>query len=198
MLDLMSLENKIEENDGCITTEDVLDLGFSKQSFYNVLDKLNLEKYSHGIYKRKDIAVDDLYLIQKRFPKAIFSLETALYLHGYAVREPNKYCVTIPANYNSAHIKKMPLLICYANIKNYTIEIVEAKTIYGNTVKVYSMERTVCDILKNKNSIDIQNFQYVMNNYLRSSKVNIDLLMNLAKLFKIEKKLKIYTEVLLG
>ena len=71
------------------------------------------------------------------------------------------------------------------------------RTDFGNPVCAYDMDRTLCDIIKNKASMDVQVFQYAMKQYMVSNKKNLNHLGEYAKNLGIESQLRIYTEVML-
>jgi len=73
----------------------------------------------------------------------------------------------------------------------------EAKTPFGNTVPVYDMERTVCDIIRSRSSIEAQTFQDALKQYAKRPDKNLRQLMRYAREFHVEKILKQYLEVLL-
>ena len=75
--------------------------------------------------------------------------------------------------------------------------VTNVQTIFGNPVRAYDMERTICDILRNKDSMDIQVFQYAMKEYMASRRKDLRSLMAYAKTFKIESEMRTYTEVML-
>ena len=79
----------------------------------------------------------------------------------------------------------------------YTLEIVEVKTPLGNIVRAYSAERTLCEIMTAKVAADIQTITYAIKTYVGSKEKNIPKLMQLAKTFHVEKKIRAYLEVLL-
>jgi len=64
-------------------------------------------------------------------------------------------------------------------------------------VKTYNKERTICDIIKKRNSLDIQVIAEAIKAYISGTDKNLLLLYKYAKLFRIEKPLRIYLEVLL-
>ena len=73
----------------------------------------------------------------------------------------------------------------------------EEKTFIGNTVRIYDRERCICDIIKNKNRMDIQVFQMALRTYFSGSDKNIHKLMEYARIMGISDKVRQYTEVLL-
>ena len=68
---------------------------------------------------------------------------------------------------------------------------------FGNEVPVYDRERTICDIIRSKNDIDIQTFQTAMKEYMSSKEKRLGNLISYAKEFGIEDIVRTYTEVML-
>ncbi len=79
----------------------------------------------------------------------------------------------------------------------YNVGIIEMKTLYGNKVKVYDLERTICDIIRNKKKIEIALFTDAMKRYAERKDRNSIKLHKYAKLFNIEDEVRKYLEVLL-
>ncbi|MFA5154698.1 MAG: abortive phage infection protein, partial [Clostridia bacterium] len=73
----------------------------------------------------------------------------------------------------------------------------KAKTNFGNTVDVYDMERTICDIIRNKKDMDPQVYQTAIQEYMKSSEKKLPVLMRYASIFRIDNIVRIYTEVML-
>lgn len=71
------------------------------------------------------------------------------------------------------------------------------KTTYGNNVKVYDLERTICDIIRNKKKIEIALFTDAMKRYAERKNRDSIKLHKYAKIFNIEDELRKYLEVLL-
>ena len=61
----------------------------------------------------------------------------------------------------------------------------------------YDPERTVCDIVRSRNSIEAQTFQDALKQYVRRRDKNLHRLMEYAKAFHVDKILNQYLEVLL-
>ena len=68
---------------------------------------------------------------------------------------------------------------------------------FGMKIKVYDIERTICDIIKNKNKVDGEIFSKALKEYARSKNKNLSKLTKYAKIMKIEKKVSEYMEVLI-
>ena len=139
---------------------------------------------------------DEFYILQQKYKRGIFSHATALYPLGYSERVPLKFNMTFPTNYNSVSLKQMNVAVTRVNEKNYTLGISTAETPSGNTVQIYGLERSLCDILRGS-SEDIQTVLYAMKKYASSKQRDINKLMRYAKQLRVEPKVRKYMEVLL-
>ena len=79
----------------------------------------------------------------------------------------------------------------------YEMGVIEVITPGGNAVRAYSVERTLCDILRPHSHVDIQVVTEAFKRYATRTDKNIPVLTKYAKILKVEKKLRAYLEVLL-
>ena len=61
----------------------------------------------------------------------------------------------------------------------------------------YDMERTICDVLRSRSHIEMQTFQDALKAYARRKDKDLRTLVRYARLFRVEKILRQYLEVLL-
>jgi len=59
------------------------------------------------------------------------------------------------------------------------------------------MERTICDIIRNRNGLDIEIVTNAMKRYTKRRDKNLPQLMRYAEIFRVSKILRSYMEVLL-
>ena len=71
------------------------------------------------------------------------------------------------------------------------------KTIYGRPIKAYNKERTICDIVRNRNNMDVAILNDSIKRYLNLKDSNIPLLLRYAKGFSVENILRNHMEILL-
>ena len=71
------------------------------------------------------------------------------------------------------------------------------KTPFGHTVPVYDIERTLCDVLRSRNGVEIQVFQDALKSYAKQKDKNLRSLMQYADALNVITILKPYLEVLL-
>lgn len=184
-------------NNGIVTTAMVVAAGFSRGNIKYLVDKGMIEKSSRGIYILPEVWDDEIFNLQNRFKRGIYSHETALFLWDLTDRTPNKYHMTFPMNYNLTNPKKENIKCVQCKKEIYDLGIEEVTTLGGNVVRAYSAERTLCDILKPHSRVDIQVVTEAFKRYIANSDKNIPVLSELAKLLKVEIKLRSYLEVLL-
>lgn len=181
-----------------ITLKEAKMHGLSKYQFYKLVKEKQLKQVIRGIYTPKNSWIDELLLIHKRAPSAVFSHDEAFFYHGLVDREPIMHTITVYSGFNAHRLKTS------SNIKIYSIkkELLDVGKILitdnlGNNVPMYNLERSVCDALRSRNTIEIQEFTTILKSYVRRADKNLNLLMEYAKLFKVETIARTYFEVLL-
>ena len=138
-----------------------------------------------------------MYLLHLRCPQAVFSHETALFFHDLTDREPLAYSITVKTGYNPTRLKSEGVQVFTIKAELYEVGLSTAQTPFGHDVPVYDMERTICDVLRSRNHIEMQTFQGALKAYARHSGKDLRTLVRYAKLFRVEKILRQYLEVLL-
>lgn len=186
----------LKKNNGVITTSEVTASGISRGSLKHLVDTGVLERASRGVYQLADVWDDEMYHLQVRYKKGIFSGETALYLHDLTDRTPSRFQMTFPNGYNLTNVKKENIRCNRVIKKLYDMGVQEIKTPAGNLVRTYNMERTLCDILRTQSNTDIQIVSDAFKRYARRNDKNIPLLSKYAKELRVETKLRSYLEVL--
>ncbi len=191
------MDQMLTMQDGMLRTSQVIAAGISKPMFYDYVRSRDLERAAHGIYISKDSWVDAMYLLHLRFEQAVFSHETALFFHDLTDREPMNYTVTVKTGCNPTKMKAEGIQVFTIKSELHGVGITTAQTPFGHIVPVYDMERTVCDLLRSRSRIEIQTFQGALKAYARRKDKNLRTLMQYAGMFRVEKILRQYLEVLL-
>ncbi|AYQ24241.1 MULTISPECIES: type IV toxin-antitoxin system AbiEi family antitoxin domain-containing protein [Enterococcus] len=186
-----------EEKNGIIQTSDITERGISKPTLKEFLKKYNYQRISRGVYCSPDVWEDHLYFLQLRCPKVVFSHETALYLLDMTDQEPLKYTVTVKSGYNATHLREDSIKVFSIKKELFNLGIMTTKTPFGNEVVIYNLERTICDMIRNRSSIDIQVFQDSLKRYVKRKDKNLHLLMEYSEKLRVKKILTNYLEVLL-
>lgn len=109
----LEIKYLFDKNNDLLTTKEAKDYGIYRGSIKYLSDKGELEKVSRGVYVLPGIFEDEFFIIQNRYKKGIFSLETALYLHDLIDRTPNNFNLTFPKGYNLTSPKSQGLKLQY-------------------------------------------------------------------------------------
>lgn len=191
------LEEYIKEK-YVITNKEIEKLGYGRQSLAELTKKNKIERLRPGVYQVKGEVVDDFAFISSNSNRIVFSYNTALYLYNLSDRTPNTFHISVPQGYNASHIKRRNKNIVVHYIKKEWHEIgkTEIKSPQGNSIPVYDLERTICDIIIDREKIDKQIFSDAITRYFKLKNNNLRRLIQYSRIFKIEEEVRKYMEVL--
>ena len=192
-----ALDNLVEKGNGYLCTSQVVDAGISKPTLAQYVRQRKMERVAQGVYLAEDVWPDELYLLCLSNSRMVFSHETALMLHGLMEREPKITSVTVKAGYNATHLRRKGIRVYQVKPDLYDLGIAEVRTSFGNIVRAYDRDRTICDILRCKETMDVQVFRYAMREYMANPHKNLNHLMEYAKRFRVDAEMRTYTEVML-
>lgn len=186
-----------KSNGGLVTTAQVVGIGIPRARISDMVKAGELLRVQRGVYCLASSWEDEFLAAQLRFPRGVFSDSTALYLHGYTDRTPFRLTMTFPRSYKATKAREAGIEVrtCADGVLELGLETV--KTSYGNKVRAYDLERTLCDIVRGQRVIDVQVVNPAMKQYVRSSERDIQKLLNYARALGVEKKIRNYLEVLL-
>jgi len=197
MKNTLRIIEMMKMNNGTVTTAQVTDAGISRSTLKLLLDSGLIEKVGRGVYVLPEVWGDEMFNMQQRYRKGIFSLATSLFLNGLTDRTPNKFHMTFPLNYNTSNVDKTSIIANRVKLDLYELGKVKVKTPGGNEVFCYNSERTLCDILKTRSKTDIQLISEAFKNYVKSDRKDIRLLSEYSRTIGVEERLRNYLEVLL-
>ena len=189
--------NIMRKNGGCITTKELNSNNINRYFLTKMIEKKQINRISRGYYGLVNYNVDEYYKIISMSEKAVFSMNTALYLHNLSDRTPLIFDITVPYYYGGSLRKNKNVNLYFVNTSILDLGRIEIISPFGMKIKVYDKERTICDIVKNRNHMDIEIFSKAIKKYINSDDKNLNKLMKYAKKLKIENKIREYMEVFL-
>ena len=191
------LTTLLKENKGFLRTSDAVAAGVSRSALGDFVRRNGLERVAYGLYMSQDAWVDGLFVIQVRYPEAVFSHETALYLLRLAEREPNPFSLTVIAGTNAVGLSKQGVKVYKVKKELSNEGVVLADSPSGHSVRTYNAERTICDLFRSRKNIEVQDLQSAVKEYVRLKEKNIPQLLRYARAFSVEKQVRQYLEALL-
>ena len=187
----------MKNNGGYITTKELDENNINRYFLTKMIERKQINRISRGYYGLVDYNADEYYQIISMSERAVFSMNTALYLHNLSDRTPLIFDITVPYYYGGSLRKNKKVNLYFVKNSILNLGKIEITSPFGMKIKVYDKERTICDIVKNRNDMDMEIFSKAIKNYTKSSDKNLNKLMKYAKELKIEKKMKEYMEVIL-
>ena len=186
----------MKNNNEIITPAQLEEKGISRVYLSNMEKEGIIERIDRGVYVTKDFKYDEYYLFQLKYPKAIFSYNTALYFYEMTERTPIKMDVTVYREYNPHRFKDL-VNVYKVSKELYDLGVIEKKSPQGMKVKTYNLERTVCDIIKDKDSIDIEIRNKAIKKCIKNKEFNASKMFEYAKEMNIYDKVKNYMEAII-
>ncbi len=194
----IKIESLMDEYNGFLLTEAVTKADIPRAYIKEFLDQGKITKLERGVYLRKNGKDDVLFRTQLKYKGIIYSHETAMRLHGFLKKVPDDtVSVTVKTGINPTKLKDRGLKVYTIKEDMMDVGLVSVKTKFGNSVKTYSLERTICDILRSRNSINDAVFGAALNEYIRSPKYDEEALVEMAQMFHVGKILSNYKKVII-
>lgn len=193
MKKIEKIKEIVEKNKGILRVKDLEKYNIHRQYVKELEENGYLRKVARGLYVEKNREVNEFFIMGQRYESGIYSHNTALYFYNLTDRTPLKLDMTFPS---SIRIKNDIICSHYIKDENYLLGLTNMELKDGTNIKIYNLERTICDIIRDKNKIDPQIFNNAMKGYSKINNKNFRLLYKYAKELKIQNKLQQYMEVL--
>lgn len=194
---LEKLEKLIQKQHGTVLSAD-LDLYEIPRTYLQMMvAEGKLERVNRGVYVSIDAIEDEMYAMQTKYPKMIYSHETALYLHGLSDRTPFEYSASFPSGYKVVGSVADRFKIYYIKKELHELGVETVKSSHGNPIRAYDVERTVCDLIRSRSRIDVQILNDALKRFVKLKSADHSILLEYARKLKVEAVLKSYLEVLI-
>ena len=138
---------------GMILTRQVTECGLSLTMLSRYAKAGLLLREKSGVYTTPDGFVDPMLLMNLRVKQGVLSHGTALYLNGLTDRTPLELDVTIPKTVGVTTSLRKEARWFYVPDDVVHMGTVVKRTPFGNEVRTYDVERTICDIIRNRRRI---------------------------------------------
>ena len=185
------------DTSGMLLTKNAIQGGIKKDEFYRFIAANHFEKAAHGIYLSPEAWEDESFVLHQRCPQAVFSYDEALFYHGLTDREPMQQTLTIYSGYNTQKLKESGIKVFTVKKELLNVGKIIVENSYGHKIPVYDLERTICDLMRGRRYFEIQDFQTAIKTYVKRPDKDLNKLMTYAPLFRVEKRIRQYMEVLL-
>jgi predicted transcriptional regulator of viral defense system len=191
------LQKLLDDNNDVFLATTAIQAGLSRFDLANFTERGMLERAGRGVYVASGGLGDELFSLQDRAKKIVYSHETALFLHGMTDRTPIRYSITVPSYYKPSPGVKSKCKVYYIKPELAALGLIEMPSGMGHQITAYDVERTLCDVTRSRNKIDNQMFVDALKNYTIRQDVDLNRLSGYARKLGVYRILRQYLEVLL-
>jgi predicted transcriptional regulator of viral defense system len=178
---------------------DALRAGIHRRTLYQLRDARAIEQLSRGLYRLADappLGNPDLVTVALRVPKGVVCLISALAFHELTTQVPHEVSIAISRNSEPPRIDYPPVRVFRFSPHPFAAGV-ETHRLDGVPVRVYSREKTLADCFKYRNSIGLDTALEAVRLYRQQGRVNVNRLMEYAKVCRVTQVMRPYLEALL-
>jgi len=140
-------------------------------------------KIEKGIYCNKQF-VHPLEIIVKKYPNAIFTMDSAFYFHGLTDVIPDKMYLAVKRD--TTKIANRNIIQIFVSDKFHEIGKTQIE-FEGASINIYKMERMLIELVRNKKKIAFDYYKEIINSYRRKiADLDVTDIENYAKQFDAE------------
>lgn len=186
-------------NNGLILrTSELKENKFHSREIAELVSLGYLAKIGRGTYvwKEKENDLTDNALACGIIPQGIIYLYSAAAYYELTTMNPMKVSMAVPLGSREIKLPEYPPIDLYPLSKNIDLGKEEIRKEH-EIIRIYNMERTVCDFFKNRNKVGKDIMLEVVKNYMNLKTKNIQRLMEYAEVLTDKKALSTYIEALL-
>jgi len=150
-------------------------------------------KIKAGLYRSKLYSnKNELQELSQIYPDGVICLYSAWNYYELSTDIPAYHCLAFP-NKSKVTIQNYPPIQAFFWIqKFYDLEVIKK-----DGIKIYSLEKSICDAVKFRNKIGVNLMSTILKNYLKRKDKDLDTLFKLAKYMKIDRLLREYLYLVL-
>lgn len=126
-----------------------------------LISEKKIFKIEKGVYS-DDTNVNYLEIITKKYPNAIFTMDSAFYYYHLTDVIPNKEYLSIRRD--STKISDNRIKVIYTQDKLFEIGK-STLNVNGVEIQIYDKERMLIELIRNRNTLGFDYYKEIINNY---------------------------------
>lgn len=184
-----------KKQDSYLSSANVKEQG--RTAYYKMLESVrqgNLIQVRRGIYANIDQLSGNMIDIDSIVPDGILCLWSAWNIHQLTTSMPQAYHVAIKRD-RKVTLPSFPKMELHHFSESILKIGVMRMKIDGFSIRVYDIERCVCDAVKFRNKIGMDVCSEILDNYLNKPNRNLSKLMTYARKLRVGTTLEQYLQV---
>lgn len=183
----MNIMEYMVKNGGYISSEDAKRLSLYNQLLYGARTG-KIVRVRRGVYALDDSLAKQMIDVEKLVPGGVLCLYSAWSYHELTTQIPQAYYIAVERTRKITLPVFPPIALSFMTRKVYELGVMEAE-VDGFNIKVYDLEKSVCDAIKYRNKIGLDVSSEIFNNYLSRTDRDISRLYEYASQLRVEKKI---------
>lgn len=183
----MNITEYITSNGGYISSAQAKKVSLYDQLLYGTRIG-QIVRLRRGMYALNNGLAKQMIDIETLIPGGVLCLYSAWSYHELTTQIPQVYHVAVERTRRVTLPIFPPIELSFMTKKAYELGAVEVE-IDGFKVKVYDLEKSVCDAIKYRNKIGLDVSSEIFNNYLSRKDRDITRLYNYASQLRVGKKI---------
>lgn len=167
------------------------------RAYYNINKEIksgNVIRIKNGVYMLPEELASTMIDVARIVPGGVVCMYSAWDYYGLTAQIPDGFYIAIEKHRKVVVPDIMGIILCYWQEKYCTMGVVETE-IANHKVKIFCIEKSVCDAIKFRNKIGTEVAIEILKNYLKRKERNISLLMDFAKQMRILSTMRQYIEM---
>jgi len=193
------VKNIFRQHGGVLKMSEAIRAGIHRRTLYAMKDAGVVEKLGRGLYRLTNLQPlgnPDLVTVALKVPDGVICLLSALAFHEITTQIPHEVYLAIARGAEPPRIEHPPVHVFWFTGRAFT-EGIETHKVDGVPLRVYSPEKTVADCFKYRNKIGLDTAIEALKLYREKKRINVDKLMQYARVCRVEKVIRPYLEALL-
>jgi predicted transcriptional regulator of viral defense system len=157
-----------------------------------------LEKVGPGRYRlpkgTRSTEHHDLAVATAAVPRSVVCLVSALQFHDIGTQLPAEVWIAVPRGTRVPRVSVPPLRV--VNVSTAVFDLgIEEHRIEGQSVRIYSLARTVADCFRFRNKVGLDVALEALTEAWRSKRLKLDELNRIAKKLRVQRVMQPYLEM---
>ena len=141
--------------------KDLINVYKSDYEIKKLIKEKKIFKVEKGIYSDQE-KVNYLEILTKKYPNAIFTMDSAFYYHNLTDVIPEKECLALRRD--STKISDSRIEVVYYQDKFFDIGK-STLVVNGVEISIYDKERMLIELIRNRNSLGFDYYKEIISNY---------------------------------
>jgi predicted transcriptional regulator of viral defense system len=191
---------RLARRQGILLTREVTRAGIHRQALTRLVREGALDRLGRGRYRLPEREVTEHYgliLAASAVPHGVICLLSALSFHEIGTQLPAQVWLAIDRRARRPALRYPPLRVARFSGKAFTSGV-EIHVLEGQTVKIYSIAKTLADIFKYRNKVGLDVALEALREAWQEHRFTMDELDHFARICRVERVMRPYLEAMVA